>query len=147
MQRNGFTLVELMVVIALMAVAAGAVVVTVGSSGGGADAAASRFASRVAAARDEAVLSGRPVSVWVAASGYGFDRHREGRWEPMEAKPLDTADWGKDVTAQVAGGGEARSRIRFDSLGMADRAATVRLSQDGRTLTVAVAPNGDVTVG
>jgi general secretion pathway protein H len=145
-QRNGFTLVELMVVIALMAVAAGVVALTVGSHGSGATDTATRFASRLAAARDQAILSGRPISAWATASGYGFDQLRGGHWERLTTKPFDGADWGHGMAVSFVGADGARARVRFDSLGMADRPMALRLSQDGRTADVRVAANGDVTV-
>lgn len=146
MRRNGFTLVELMVVIALMALMAGAVVISVGTTGGGPSASATRFASRVAAARDEAIVSGRPMSVWVAPSGYGFDRYRGGAWQAMSAKPFDGDDWDRGTVVAFAGAAGARARLRFDSLGLADRPASFTLARNGRAAEVRVAANGDVTV-
>lgn len=146
MERNGFTLTELMVVIALMALMAGAVVATVGSPGGGPSAGATRFASRVAAARDEAIVGGRPISVWVTPSGYGFDRFQGGRWQPMSAKPFEGDDWDRGTAVAIPARSEVRARVRFDSLGMADAPASVQLERDGQRSEVRVAANGDVTV-
>jgi hypothetical protein len=47
----------------------------------------------------------------------------------------------------LSAGTVARGRIRFDSLGLPDLAASVRLTRDGQTAEVRVAANGDVTVG
>ncbi|HUE78644.1 MAG TPA: GspH/FimT family pseudopilin [Sphingomicrobium sp.] len=146
MPRNGFTLVELMVVIALMALMAGAVVMTVGAPGGGPAAGATRFASRLAAARDEAIVSGRPMSAWVTPSGYGFDRFQGGRWQPMSAAPFEGDNWEPGTDVKLATATEARVRVRFDSLGLPDSPASVRLVRDGRTAEVRVAANGDVAV-
>ena len=145
MRRTGFTLVELLVVIAIMAVMAGAVVLTFAGPGSGPTESATRFASRLAAARDEAVLTGRPVSAWVAASGYGFERYQDGQWQPLTARPFAGDDW--DEGTRVDGGDDGRARIRFDSLGLPDAPAEVRLALDGRSAAVRVAANGDVTVG
>ncbi|HET7816203.1 MAG TPA: GspH/FimT family pseudopilin [Sphingomicrobium sp.] len=146
MPRNGFTLVELIVVIAVMALLTGAVVLTVASPGGASDS-ATRFASRLAAARDEAVLSGRPVSAWVSPSGYGFDQLRGGRWQRMAERPFEGADWDKGTAVRTATGtGEGRMRVRFDSLGLPDQPVALRIERDGRAAGVRVAANGDVTV-
>ena len=145
MRHNGFTLVELMVVIAVMALMAGAVVVTTGGTTGGPAAAASRFASRLAAARDEAVVSGRPISAWVAPSGYGFERHQAGTWQPISAKPFQGDNWQPGTAVALPAGG-ARARVRFDSLGLTDRPTSFALTRDGRTARVRVAANGDVRV-
>lgn len=143
MRRNGFTLVELMVVVAVMALMAGAIAVSAGDSGSGPGAAASRFASRLAAARDEAVVSGRPISAWVAVSGYGFERYRGGSWQAIAARPLQGDNWQSGTSVALAG---LRARVRFDSLGLPDRPASFAVSRDGRTARVEVAANGDVTV-
>ena len=147
MPRNGFTLVELIVVIAVMALLTGAVVLTVASPAGASDS-ATRFAGRLAAARDQAVLSGRPISAWVSPSGYGFDQLRAGRWQRLTARPFEGADWGKGTTVQSAASatGEGRARIRFDSLGLPDQPFALRIERDGRAAAVRVAANGDVTV-
>lgn len=144
MARNGFTLVELMIVIAVMALLASAVVLTAGTVGGGPQDAATRFASRLAAARDEAILTGRPMSAWVSPSGYGFDQLRQGRWERLDEKPFQGDDWGHDMAMSLAGE-QARSRVRFDSLGLPDQPLQLRLSRGGSTAAVRVAANGDVT--
>ena len=147
MHRNGFTMVELLVVIAVMALMAGAVVVTAGGTGSGPAEAATRFASRLAAARDEAVVGGRPISAWVAPSGYGFERHQQGRWQAMTAKPFQGDNWDSGTVIAMPAERGARASVRFDSLGLADRPVTFALTRDGRTARIHVAANGDVTLG
>ena len=146
MKQNGFTLVELMVVIAIMGLLAGAVVMTVGTPGGGPAESATRFAGRLAAARDQAILTGRPISVWVSPSGYGFEQFRGSHWEELRDKPFDGGNW--DSGTEIAGGSAAavRDRVRFDSIGMADQPFEVRMSRGGQTAAVQVAANGDVSV-
>lgn len=146
MRRNGFTLVELMVVIALMALLAGAVVLSFGDLRGGPAQVAGPFAARLAAARDEAITSGAPVSGWISASGYGFERYRGGRWEPLTIKPFAGANWQSGMRVIVANSTSARARVRFDNLGLPDAPLTVRLERDGRSSNVTVAANGDVNV-
>lgn len=147
MTRNGFTLIELLVVIAITALMAGAVVMTVGSPTGGPNEAASRFASRIGAARDAAILGGRPVGVWVSASGYGFDRFDQGRWQPIGIKPFEGADWDRGTQIVMNGGAERSIRLRFDTVGLPEAPALVSIVQDGRSAQVGIAANGDVTVG
>lgn len=144
MDRNGFTLVELMIVIAVMALLASAVVLTAGSVGGGPQDTATRFASRLAAARDEAILTGRPTSAWMSPSGYGFDQLRQGRWERLEERPFQGDDWGPRMAMRLAGE-QARSRVQFDSLGLPDQPLQLQLARDGKAAAVRVAANGDVT--
>lgn len=145
MRANGFTLVELMVVIAVLAVATGAVVLTVRGSDAGPRDSAARFAGRLAAARDEAIVASRPVRAWVTPSGYGFDQYRSGGWQPLDRGPLRREDWppGTALSGRAQGGAV---RLRFDSLGLPDAPAELRLSSNGRSATVRLAANGDVTV-
>lgn len=140
MRPNGFTLVELLVAITVMALLAVAVVLTLPPSGAGASDAAQRFAARVAGARDQAVLTGQPIGVWVSPSGYGFERLQEGAWQALEQKPFRQEDWGRDVQAAAA------VRVRFDNAGLPDRAAEVTVAEAGRQATVRIAANGDVAV-
>jgi general secretion pathway protein H len=144
--RNGFTLVEMMIVIAVTALLAGVVVMTVGAPGTGPKEAATKFASRVAAARDQSILSGRPISAWVSASGYGFDQLRHGHWEKLDRKPFEGDDWGPTMQVGLTGAGASRARVQFDSLGVADQALAVRLARAGESAGVRIAASGEVTV-
>ncbi|TXC74332.1 type II secretion system protein GspH [Sphingorhabdus soli] len=141
--EHGFTLVELMVVMAVMALMAGAVVLTIGSNRGDLSETTSRFASRIAAARDEAIVGGRPVAVWISPSGYGFERYGDGRWQAFEQKPFEAHDWGKGLSATS---GEGRSRIAFDTVGLPDSGWVVSISDGDRRASVGLASNGDVAV-
>jgi general secretion pathway protein H len=140
--RNGFTLVEMMIVIAVMALLAGVAVLAFGPIGAEPKDVATRFASRVSVARDQAILTGRPISAWVSPSGYGFDQLRKGRWEKLEEKPFDATDWGAGMQASLDG----RTRVRFDSLGVADQPLRIRLSREGESAGVRIAAGGEVTV-
>lgn len=147
MTRNGFTLVELMVVITLVALAGAAVVMTMSGGPDPATTAASRFASRLGAARDEAVVTGNPVSAWVSRSGYGFERLSKGEWTPIEDKPLESSDWPEGVA--VTGSARAaaqRTRIRFDAMGLTGDAATLQFADAEGRAEVRVEPSGDILV-
>jgi general secretion pathway protein H len=146
LRRNGFTLVELMIAILVLALAAGVVVLTVGNAGGGPREPAIRFATRVAAARDEAILTGRPMSVWVASSGYGFDRFSGGHWEQVDEKPFAGANWPNGTTLALVGAEQGRARLRFDSLGLPDSSVSFQLTREGQAARVQVFANGDVEV-
>lgn len=143
---NGFTLVELMVVLTIMGLFAGAVVMTMGNLRGGSSESANRLGARLAAARDEAIVSGNPIAGWVSASGYGFDRFERGRWEPMSVRPFEGANWDSGTEVRVAGAAEGRARIRFDSLGLPDAPLSLRLARNGETSRIDIAANGDVKV-
>lgn len=152
MAQRGFTLVELMVVLLIMGVIGSAVVLTMGNRDTTA-ADAARFASRVAAARDLAVTTGRPIGIWVAKSGYGFEERRGGTWQPLASDALKPREWpeGTQVAAsgiagQAAGLSGGALRLVFDNLGLPDPPASVTIARAGTRATVAVAANGDVSV-
>ena len=89
----GFTLLELMVVLTIIGFISAAVVLAIPDPRGRVIEDADRFAARVAAARDEAVVTARPVGLWVSASGSGFQRREGGQWAPLEEKPFVTTNW------------------------------------------------------
>ena len=75
---NGFTLVELMVVLAIMALAATAVVLTIPGDERSVRSEADRLAARAARARDIAVIGRRHVAGSLGPSGYGVGRRGPG---------------------------------------------------------------------
>ncbi|MCM8558200.1 GspH/FimT family protein [Sphingomicrobium sediminis] len=141
--RNGFTLVELMVVLVLIGLAASAVVLTLRPSDVARDEAV-MLAGRIAAVRDEAVLRGRPTGIWVTTSGFGFEQYRNREWEVLEARRFDGRQaFRGGVTASTGEAG--RVGIRFDNLGMPSAPSIVQLTgPEGRIATVSVAANGRV---
>lgn len=141
MSRDGFTLVEMLIVMLVMALLATTVVLTAGGGGSGVGADASRLASRIAAAREAAITSSRPVGLWVSRTGYGFDMRAGGTWRPADQKPFETVDWPAGTV--VAGG---RARLVFDNLGLPDSPMRLEVSRDGSSAQIAVLPNGDVKV-
>ncbi|SEI74478.1 type II secretion system protein H (GspH) [Sphingomonas sp. OV641] len=136
--ERGFTLVELMIVIAVIGLASAAAVLAMPDPRGRLVDEGARFATRVRAARDAAVIGGRPVSVWVTPAGYGFDERRGGQWIAIAEKPLRVAQWSDGTQAILS----ERARVTFDSTGMADRMLEVSLRRDRTRITVTV---GDQT--
>jgi general secretion pathway protein H len=142
--RNGFSLVELMVVLALLGLAAGAVILTMRPPGGDALSEASRFAVRAAALRDRAVVEGRPMRLWVAASGYGFEERHSEVWAATTDRSLQPHDWPDGVAASV--NGAAVARISFDRLGLPDQAVTLQLRRGDGEAAVSIDAAGGVRV-
>ena len=144
-REGGFTLIELMVVLTIIGFISAAVVLAIPDPRGRVIEDADRFAARVAAARDEAVVTARPMGVWVSASGYGFQRRDGAQWVPMEDKPFVTANWKAGTRALV--GKDGRQQIGFDGTGLPTDPMTVTLAREGERVSVMVDMAGKVMVG
>ncbi|MCW2367057.1 general secretion pathway protein H [Sphingobium sp. B7D2B] len=141
----GFTLVELMVVIAIIGLISGAVVLTMADPRGRVSGDVDRFAGRVRAARDSAIVAGRPVALWVSTTAYGFERRAQGQWEPITEGPIAAHDWSGETRAAL--GQQTRLRVMFDSVGQADQPLDFALERDGQKLPVRMTLDGKVTSG
>lgn len=133
----GFTLVELMVVIAIIGVAAGAVVLSMPDPRPTLAVEAERFAARLTLAREEVVMTNRPVALRADAAGYGFESFDGAVWTPLTGVLAPKAWEGVAVAAPA--------RAVFDPTGGAD-AASVRLEREGQAVTVAIDGAGEVTI-
>lgn len=143
--EHGFTLLELMVVLTIIGFLSAAVVLAIPDPRGRVVEDADRFAARVAAARDEAVVTARPMGLWVSASGYGFQRRDGDGWTPLDEKPFATANWGTGTRALV--GKDGRQQIGFDGTGLPTDPLTVTLAREGERVSVTVDMAGKVAVG
>ncbi len=134
----GFTLIEMLIVLAIVGIASGAVALGIGSAtrGPSVESEARRFAGRLQAAADDAMLGDRMVALTVDASGYGFakvasdgmipkgtpqiDYHRmpSGIDMTLSTAPpfiLGVDGATKPLLATVAGGGQTW-QVRYDGL-------------------------------
>jgi general secretion pathway protein H len=143
-KQAGFTLVELMVVLFLIGLAAGAVMLTVGSVASNGGSQAEKFAARIAALRDRAVVEGRPLALWVRPSGYGFERRGNADWQPLDAKPFTTEDWKPPLRANIAGG--QMVRVAFDQTGIPSAPLDISLVDGAQSLRVTMDVSGNVNV-
>ncbi|WP_233281304.1 GspH/FimT family pseudopilin [Sphingomonas changnyeongensis] len=134
-----------MVVIAIIGLMAGAVVLTMPDPRGDLLDEAERFAARTAAARDMAVIEGRPVALRVTASGYAFDRRRDGQWLPVVDRAFAARPWGAGVRAEL--GGPPAARTAFDATGRPSGPFSLVLTRDGVRIGVRIAADGAVSVG
>jgi general secretion pathway protein H len=152
-RERGFTLIELMVVLFIIGLVAGAVVLALPGDSAALSEDADRFAARVAAARDEAVVSARPIAVWIAPSGYGFDARQDRQWVPLNARMLANRDWKPGTIARIEDaatdgeGDEAeqgRARFWFDSTGLPNMPVTVVLARGANSDRIVISATGEV---
>lgn len=143
--EHGFTLIELMVVVTVIAVGAAAAVWAMPDPQGRLIDEAARFATRTRAAHDQAIVTARPVSVWVTGGGYGFDARVHGNWQSLPDRPFRVERWQEGTRVRLADPG--RTRVIFDPTGLADRSLDLRLERRGVAATVRIEADGSARVG
>jgi len=140
---RGFTLIELMVVLVIIGLISGAVMLTMADPRGRMAGDIDRFAGRVRAARDGAIIAGKPVALWVSPTAFGFERRAAGQWESVSEGPLTSRDWSGGTRAQL--GAATQLRTVFDSVGRADQPLRFTLLRDGRQVALRMDLDGKVT--
>jgi len=144
--RSGFTLVELLMVVAIIGLAAGAVVLAVPDTRPPVGDEAERFAARLVRAREEALLTNRAVAVEATAEGYAFSSFDGVQWSPLTDGPFGDELWAEDTAARPEGQPQGEPlRVVFDPTGAAEP-ATLALSRKSRVVTVVVDAAGEVRV-
>lgn len=142
--ERGFTLVELLVAIAILGLLTSVIVLSLPESGGRLADEADALALRLRRAQEEAILTNRTVEVAVSPRGYAFRVQRAGAWAPLQDGPFEPVAFGEGVSAAVSGA-EGRSAVRFDPTGVAEP-AQVRLSKGTRAVAVSVDGQGQVSI-
>ena len=140
----GFTLVEMIVAVAILGLLTGAVVMNLPDTGARLGDEADALAARLRRAQEEAILTNRPVEVAVDETGYRFRVQRRGEWSVLEDKTFAPRAWGEDVRVHVRAA-DGRSAIRFDTTGAAGP-AEIRLQQRERQVRVTVGGQGQVRI-
>ena len=140
-KRQGFTLVELMVTVAVIGLAASAVMLTAPDPRPGVGQEAERLAARLVHAREEAMLTNRPVAIDADAQGYVAHTFDGAGWARLEEGPFRAGRWDEDT---VLASGPVR--IAFDPTGLAEP-VIVTLRREREQADVVVDGAGEVRLG
>ncbi|MGO1720193.1 MAG: GspH/FimT family pseudopilin [Luteimonas sp.] len=140
----GFTLVELMVVLAIVGLLGAAVLLTAPSPEAALRREAETLATQLARAQQEAILSTRALRVEVDATGYRFWIARSGGWQPLAEAPFDPAAWSPGVAPTLPRDEEA-AWFTFDPIGTAEPLA-LELADGRASLRVQVDADGGIQV-
>lgn len=138
----GFTLVELMVVLVIIGLTSAAVILSLPDPRGSLRTEAERFAARVRAAQELAIVGQRPVALTVRPDGYAFEQRRRAQWEPTDEPGLKPRTWASGTVVRAHGDG---GRTVFDTTGVVD-ALAVTLSRDETRVAVTLSPDGTIDV-
>ena len=141
-RRAGFTLVELMMTVAIIGLAAGAIMLTVPDPRPPVGAESERFAARLSRAREEAILTNRPVAVEADAAGYQFSVYDGVHWSPLVDGPFRDEPWQAGTAMTSAA---APVRVVFDPTGIADP-ARITLSREAKAVVITVDGAGEVVI-
>lgn len=130
--------------VTIVGLAGGAVVLAMPDPRPAVGAEAERFAARLVRAREEAILTNRPVAVEASAVGYAFSTFDGDRWAPLTEGPFDGESWDAGTTLSPTG---EPVRLVFDPTGVAEPAAlTLGRRGEVRTVTVTVDGAGEVSL-
>ena len=90
--QAGLTLVELLVVLAVMAVLTGVVVLSLPPAPGPSQRIAQEVAALTKRLGDRAIMEGRPMGLYVTGEGWQPALFADGAWQMLPARPLDEDD-------------------------------------------------------
>lgn len=140
-KAGGFTLSEMLVVLAILALMTSAAIWTLRPGSNGARVAAEGLAARADAARNLAIVDGGAVAITINAEGYFFERARENGWQRVDERRLRARHWASGITP------DSSARLIFDRFGLATPATLVALRQTGGgSARVRIEADGQVQV-
>ncbi|MBI4580638.1 MAG: GspH/FimT family pseudopilin [Planctomycetes bacterium] len=155
---HGFTLIELVVVLTVLAVAAGLIVPRIGSSLSRQELheAAERLALTARMVREVAIVRGSPMVIQIDLDRGGYmacRRGKDGRYVPLQASWIKPVRWPESVRAaeiRLADGTSATKgthRVNFDADGSSSGGAIRLVSGERERMVVIRSGNGQALAG
>lgn len=148
----GFTLIEVMATLAIVALMASAVLLMSPGADSRLHAALEKFAARIDLASDQSVLMNRQLAIVATPEGYHFERLDEDGWSRLETVPaLGFQPWPDSDAPEVESAdkledqGDSQRLARFDPLGGAT-AMSLRFGKSGQSWRVQIDEEGAVHV-
>lgn len=149
---TGFTLVEMMVTLAVIGLLASAVMLAAPGADTRLHSEIDRLAARLKLASDQSVLMNRQIALVAAPEGYHFERREEDGWIRMDTPaPLGFQPWpGKappriEAPTTTEEDGETSRLAEFDPLGGAS-AMRLIFGESGLAWRVAIDEAGEIRV-
>jgi general secretion pathway protein H len=107
-QPSGFTLIEILVVVVILAVLAGAVTLGIGGVGGERQLAreAEQLRALLGYACEQAELGGRDIGISLDTHGYQFSVSNRTEWEPAQTAELRPRTWLAGIPPVLARNGQ-----------------------------------------
>ena len=100
--QKGFTLIEIMVVVVIIAVLMGAVTLSFPPVGDKLlKENAERFSALISLAQDEAILQSAEIALEVDEKGYGFYRNENNSWASLSEAPFKKRQLPTDITSKL----------------------------------------------
>jgi len=137
--QEGFSLIEMLVALTVMALVTGLVMFTGPAAGGSLGAETDRFIASLSSARDLALIESRIVTVEISEAGYET-RVRSRLMAATPAAPLE--NWSEGTTVATADG-RLPALLTFDPVGLTEP-ALFTLYRDGAMVRVSVDVAGEI---
>lgn len=112
----GFSLIELLVVLVLLALASAAVALSVPPSDPLREP-VQRLAARLAHARELAVLRNQSLRALLDSDGYRFEQRQQGQWQPSPDRALAAQAWPEPTALMFAGQASEQLQLTLDPAG------------------------------
>lgn len=142
-RQSGFTIAEILIVLALVGLAAQAVVLVLPSDARALRQEVETFAARVKAAQDVAIFNNAALFGVVDSFGYRFEQGIGDARQALNSDTLQPAQWSPETSVLLSAGG--RTRIQLSALGTITP-TQFQFSRGDARLTVALDYDGAIEV-